>query len=113
MPLRPPVGTVRAGVFSPLPSSSTMKNLVFPGTETTIFSFKARLSTSCSPAKPAFDAMRSRNRMLLLSWPFHSIKTRLARLPGTLPWFRHRSKSAPEPVSIRFLPKQTRAGGRN
>ncbi len=66
---RAPVGAVLAGGFSPLPSSNTTKNLVFPGTETTMFSLKARLCISCSPASPAFDAMRSRNKMLLSSWP--------------------------------------------
>jgi len=89
---------VLAGSLSPLPSSNTMKNLVFPGTETTMFSLKARLCISCSPASPAFDAMRSRNKMLLSSWPL-ALQTHPARRPGRPPSSQPQSWNVPGSVS--------------
>jgi hypothetical protein len=56
-------------------STSTIKNLVFAATVTTICSLTARFVTSCSPARPAFEAIRSRSRTLLFSAPLAPAKT--------------------------------------
>ena len=66
---RKPPGSALDPGLSPASCCRTRKKRVLPGTVTTMFSLYARLAISCSPARPAFEAMRSRRRTLLLSCP--------------------------------------------